>query len=478
MKRSELLFNIVSIPLDALSLLLAALVSFYVRTGYASRYVPVAFVPNAHHFLRLAAIATPIVILIYALFGLYNLTATRKFSQEFAKIFNGSSMALLAIIVLFFFDQQFFQSRLIVIIAWAAAIIIVTIMRAILKRIQVACLNRGYGLHSLVIIDGEDSDKFLVRQLQQNKSLGYRVTAVLHSSSDIIQQLEELYKHHKVEEIFQLNPLLSDDRTLEIVQFSRSKGLNFNFVPNLFNVQRNAVETEEIEGMPYITLKNTPLDGWGKIAKRIFDVACASLCLVITSPVFLVVAVWIKLDSPGKVLYTAPRGGKDKDFAFLKFRTMYSHMSVGDGYGGEEAEKIRHELWKVNARGGESGPFLKIKDDPRVTRVGRILRKTKLDEIPQFINVLRGDMSMVGPRAHVIDEVERYRNKYRRIFTLKPGIFGLSQISQISWPDLPFEEEIRLNTYYIENWSLWLDISTLAKTFYLLFIARKSEENY
>jgi lipopolysaccharide/colanic/teichoic acid biosynthesis glycosyltransferase len=157
---------------------------------------------------------------------------------------------------------------------------------------------------------------------------------------------------------------------------------------------------------------------------------------------------------------------------------MYSHMSVGEGYGGEEAQKIRHDLWKQNARGGESGPFLKIKDDPRVTRVGRILRKTKLDEIPQFINVLRGDMSMVGPRAHVIDEVERYRNRYRRIFTLKPGIFGLSQISQITWPDLPFEEEIRLNTYYIENWSLWLDIWTLVKTFYYLFLAPKVKEDY
>ena len=131
---------------------------------------------------------------------------------------------------------------------------------------------------------------------------------------------------------------------------------------------------------------------------------------------------------------------------------------------------IKNDFW--------GRPFLKIKDDPRVTRVGRILRKTKLDEIPQFINVLRGDMSMVGPRAHVIDEVERYRNRYRRIFTLKPGIFGLSQISQITWPDLPFEEEIRLNTYYIENWSLWLDIWTLTKTFYYLFLAPKAKEDY
>ena len=478
MKRSELLFNIISIPLDTVSLLLAALVSFYIRTGYASRFIPVSFEPDLPRFMHLMSMALPAILLIYAIFGLYNLKATRKFSHEFAAIFSGTSMALLLIIVMFFFDQQFFQSRLIVLIAWAVSIVTVTIMRAILKRIQVVCLNRGYGLHSLVIIDGHDSDRFLVKKLKHDKSLGYVVTAELHDTPELIDELERLYHKGRVEEIFLLNQTLPDDRTIEIVQFARSKGLNFNYVPNLFNVQRSIIETEEIDGMPYITLKNTPLDGWGKVVKRIFDIVCASICLILTSPLFLIIAIWVKLDSPGKVMYAAPRGGKDHDFTFLKFRTMYSHMSVGDGYGGEEALKIRHDLWKQNARGGESGPFLKIKDDPRVTRVGRILRKTKLDEIPQFINVLRGDMSMVGPRAHVIDEVERYRNRYRRIFTLKPGIFGLSQISQITWPDLPFEEEIRLNTYYIENWSLWLDIWTLTKTFYYLFLAPKAKEDY
>ena len=139
---------------------------------------------------------------------------------------------------------------------------------------------------------------------------------------------------------------------------------------------------------------------------------------------------------------------------------------------------MRQDLWKQNVRGGESGAFLKIKDDPRVTRVGKILRKTKLDEIPQFFNVLKGDMSMVGPRAHVIDEVDRYRDQYRRIFSIKPGIFGLSQIAQISWPDLPFEEEIKLNTYYIENWSVWLDIKILAKSFYYIFLGKKNIADY
>ena len=157
---------------------------------------------------------------------------------------------------------------------------------------------------------------------------------------------------------------------------------------------------------------------------------------------------------------------------------MYSHLSVGENYGGKDAEQVRNTLWQKNNRGGSEAPFLKIKDDPRVTKVGRFLRKSKLDEIPQFWNVLKGDMSMVGPRAHVLDEVQKYRNRYQRMFSIKPGIFGLSQTAQMSWEDLPFEEEIRLNTFYIENWSLWLDIKILAESFYLLFFDPKPKGDY
>ena len=182
------------------------------------------------------------------------------------------------------------------------------------------------------------------------------------------------------------------------------------------------------------------------------------MCVVITLPLTLLIWAAIKLDSKGRVIYTAMRGGRGKDFKFYKFRTMHSHLSVGEEYGGDAALKIRQELWKKNDRGDEYSPFLKIKNDPRVTRVGRFLRRTKLDEIPQFWNVLVGDMSMVGPRAHVIEEVGRYRSRYQRMFSIKPGVFGVSQNAQFNWPDLPFEEEIRLNTFYIENWSFLLDL--------------------
>ena len=154
---------------------------------------------------------------------------------------------------------------------------------------------------------------------------------------------------------------------------------------------------------------------------------------------------------------------------------MFQELSVGEEYGGSKAENMRQELWKVNAR---HGPFLKVRNDPRVTRLGRVLRATKLDELPQLLNVLRGEMSLVGPRAHVIEEVELYREKYRRQFTIKPGLTGLTQIAQAREPDLPFEEEIRLNTFYIENWSFALDLKIILNTLLVLFSRAEKKAYY
>jgi exopolysaccharide biosynthesis polyprenyl glycosylphosphotransferase len=478
MKKSELYFNLASVPVDGIMLLLAGIAAFYLRQEQSIIAKPIIYDLRIAEFVHLSYKIIPILLIIFAMLGLYNLRGTRKLLHEFGKVVIGTSLALLIVMLLFFFDQTLFPSRFIILATWGLGILLVMFGRLILKTIQMVQFKRGNGLHKLVIVNGNGSNAALIENVYRNKKYGYKVIAEMEYDDAIFDHLEKLYEDGQVDEVLQANPTLGDDVNLKLVQFARNKGLEFSFVPNLFEVQRNAIETYNVSGVPVISLKNTPLDGWGKVAKRILDIVASFICLILTAPVFLIIYAAIKIDSPGKVIYSALRGGNGKDFLFYKFRSMYSHLSVGDGYGGEEAEKVRQELWKKNDRGGADGPFLKIKHDPRVTRVGRFLRKTKLDEIPQFWNVLKGDMSMVGPRAHVLDEVDRYRNRYGRMFSIKPGIFGISQIAQVSWPDLPFEEEIKLNTYYIENWSLWLDIKILAKSFYLLFISKKPKEDY
>ena len=477
MKRSELIFNILSIPVDIMSLLFAGVMSFYIRLNLET-YFPVLFKPDLKEFVLNLLGVIPILLIIFAFAGLYNLRGTRKFSNEFSRIIAAITIALLLIVFIFFFDQTFFNSRLIILIAWLVSIIILVLARYILKKIQVALLKRGFGLHNLVVVGATQNQHPMLQQIRNDKNFGYEIVAEISDNQNVLEHLDQIYQKNKFEELLQADPSAPAHLNAQLLQFARQKGLTFNYLPDIFDVQRNHLETLTIDGMPVISIKNTPLTGWGSVVKRIFDILLSLISLILTSPLFLVIALAIKIDSKGKVFYAAPRGGHKKDFTFYKFRTMYSHLSVGQEYGGKEAEKVRQELWKVNARGGESGAFLKIKDDPRVTRVGKILRKTKLDEIPQFFNVLRGDMSMVGPRAHVIDEVERYRDQYRRIFSIKPGIFGLSQIAQITWPDLPFDEEIKLNTYYIENWSVWLDIQILVKSFYYIFLGKKNIADY
>jgi exopolysaccharide biosynthesis polyprenyl glycosylphosphotransferase len=480
MKKSELIFNLISIPVDIAALAAAGIVSFYLRL-YAQRYEavgPVLFDLQLGDLMHVLERVIPVLLIVFALLGLYNLRGTRRFIHEFNRILVGTSLGMLVAIVLFFFNQSIFPSRFIILSAWALSILFIIFGRALLKGIQKLLFSRGYGLHRLVIINGQGMDAELIQSMLKDKSYGYKVIAELENKEGLITELEQLYNTSVIDEIMQANPNVTTKENLALVEFARNKGIQFSFVPNLFEVQRNVIELNNFKGVPVISLKNTPLDGWGRVAKRIFDVFASIICIVITLPAYLAIMVAIKLDSKGPIHYGALRGGRGKDFKFYKFRSMHTHLSVGDGYGGAEAEKVRQELWKQSARGGADGAFLKIKNDPRVTRVGRFIRRTKVDELPQFWHVLRGDMSMTGPRAHVLDEVERYRNRYRRMFSIKPGIFGLSQLAQMSWPDLPFEEEIRLNTYYIENWSLWWDIKILVKTFYMLFFAPKPTDDY
>ena len=479
MKKSELIFNLISIPFDALMLLLAGVASFYLRLQPNVISKPIVYLLSLREFLLgYAAFLIPILLVVFALLGLYNLKGVRKLWQEAFRVTVGISLGLLVVIFMFFFDQNIFPSRFIILASWALGILFVVFGRVVIKFLQRWTYAKGIGLHRLVVINGGSTTASVVEKIYADTSLGFKVVKEIAAGPNLMAELEQLYSQQGLDEILQANSALNESESEKLVQYARNKGLAYAFLPNLFDVQKNAVETGSLGGYPVIILKNTPLDGWGKVAKRVLDIVVSAACLAITSPIFLLVAIAIKLDSPGRVIYAAMRGGQGRDFKFYKFRSMYSHLSVGNEYGGDQAEKVRQELWQKNDRGGKDAPFLKIKHDPRVTRVGRFLRRSKLDEIPQFWNVFLGDMSMVGPRAHVLDEVERYRGRYRRMFSIKPGIFGLSQITQVSWPDLPFEEEIKLNTFYIENWSLWLDIKILAKSFWLLFFAKKPKEDY
>lgn len=478
MKRSELFFNLISIPVDIVMLAIAGIVSFYLRYYTESYIGPVLFDLQLDAFLGVLAKIIPVLLVLFALMGLYNLKGTRRFIYEFNRILVGTSLGMLSVMILFFFNQSIFPSRFIILSAWALGIAFVLVGRIVLKSLQEFAFRKGYGLHRLILVNGSGSEAGVIEQFLQNQSHGYKVVGDIPNDENTLAALERLSEAAAIDEVMQASPHATSQQNLELLEFVRRKGLQFSFVPNLFEVQRNIIELDSFKGIPIIKLKNTPLEGWGKVTKRILDIVASIIGLIITLPLSIIIAIAIKLTSPGPVIYNHHRSGYKKEFLFFKFRTMYTHLSTGEKYGSKQADEMLQKLLEETKDENREGPLWKIKDDPRITPVGKFLRKTKLDEIPQFWNVLIGDMSMVGPRPHLPEQVEKYRQHYGRVFSIKPGIFGLTQIAQMNRPTLPFDEEIRLDTFYIENWSLFWDLKILSKSFVMLFFKKKSQDTY
>ncbi|MCK5320443.1 sugar transferase, partial [Candidatus Parcubacteria bacterium] len=228
-------------------------------------------------------------------------------------------------------------------------------------------------------------------------------------------------------------------------------------------------EVNEIAGIPIVEVKKTPLDGWGRIVKRILDLIGSSVLIIILSPILILTAIIIKIDSRGPVffsrkdddslLYRVGQGGNL--FHYFKFRSMV-----------KKCDNLRYsELAGRNTR--DDGPMIKIKDDPRVTGFGKFIRRFSIDELPELFLVFTGKMSLVGPRPHLPEEVARYEHHHKKVLTIKPGMTGMAQISGRS--DLSFEEEVKLDTYYIENWSILLDLSIFLRTPLAVFKSRLAE---
>ncbi|OGE93320.1 MAG: hypothetical protein A3K08_02180 [Candidatus Doudnabacteria bacterium RIFCSPLOWO2_01_41_7] len=411
--------------------------------------------------------------MILAFAGLYNLKGTRRTSAELLKITLAVSSGLLLVVILFFFNQTVFPSRLIILFTWILTIVLISLGRIILRQVQVNMLRRGIGQHRLVIIQPQDVLE-LISDIDRRKELGYRIVAKIDSNlskEQILEELNRIKNHEGIDELLQADTRLHQDVSEALLEFCRDYGIRFNFVPNLYETSVTNIDVETISGIPIIILKRTPLEGWGRVLKRVIDFIISLISLIILSPIFLVIAILIKLSSRGPVFFHQLRAAGLGQFECYKFRTMFYEMSEGTVSG----DKLREELEKQNAR---QGHFVKIKNDPRVTPIGKFLRKTKLDEMPQLWHILIGQMSLVGPRVHMVKEVDHFRNEYKHLFVLKPGATGLTQITQASEkPELSWEEEIKLDAFYIENWSIWLDIYIIFKTF-LILLGRKPKVDY
>ena len=458
MKRSELAISVLTVPLDALAIFGAFLLSYYVR--FEIDVLPVANVIPLDRYVKLAAAITLVWLVVFALLGLYKLQSTRRGLNEFARIIGAVSIgALIVIALIFFFDVDYF-SRFVILFGFLASLVLVAFERAIVRMGQQALFRYGVGVRRAVIVGTGRTAQALARELT-NAHRGYVVLGFVETGRGRrgatqkprvlgrLRDLPGLLQRLRPDELIDADPKLPDRQKLDLVNLAEDEHIDFRFSSNSVELATSRVDVAAVAGIPLMTIRPTPLEGWGRIAKRLFDVVGSLLVMPFVLVLYPFVALAIKLDSRGPVIFKQTRAGREgREFTYYKFRGMVA-----------DAEKQMPKLRKYNE---VSGPVFKMKDDPRVTRVGKLIRKTSLDELPQFFNVLKGDMSLVGPRPPLPAEVKQYTREQRRRLTIKPGITGPWQVSGRS--NIGFDEWVRLDVYYIQNWSLLLDLTILLKT--------------
>ena len=466
MKRSELFFGAILLPIDFLMLLASGAAAYYVRISpYVQRVRPAAFqieLPLAEQ-MQLTAVVSTVIVIIFGVLGLYAMQVTRRALDEFTKIFAGISIGVMLVIMYIFFSAELFQSRFILVAAYIFAIVFVTFGRYVVRRVQKYLLGRGVGIHRVLLAGNGRFSEELAALFAQRPGLGYRVAGVVPNIRHSL--LEQAYKDKGVDVLIQTDPHLSMEDNLLLLDFCEQYKIDYKYIPNLFETHAANVHFRTIGTVPVMELSRTPLDGWGRVAKRAMDIAGSLVGLIFLSPILLATTAALKLNSPGPIFYRQIRIGRNmKPFEIIKFRSMYLEYCVGDNYGGKRAqaeyEKLRQE---ANER---KGPLFKMKDDPRITAVGKVIRHFRIDELPQLLNVLHGEMSLLGPRPHLPQEVAQYSKHHRKLFTIKPGMSGMAQVAGNA--GLAFEEEAKLDIVYIEQWSLRLDIILLLKTFRIL----------
>ncbi len=427
--------------------------------------------------------AIPVRVLMLWYQRAYRLQGAFSYIAEFIKIFKAvliGSLLIIAFTFLFrggFAFREFSYSRGVFALDFLIALIFYSVFHLGLRYLQTLFRRRDINLIPTLIVGTNAEAVQTIRELKDRKDLGYRVMGIVRSDggktgtwnlelgTEILGEFEDLpdiIRNLEIQEVIITDSKIPSEKLFDaMMQLGRKRKVEFRLAPSLFNFLPQKTSVEQIGILPMVRLFREPLSDAERFIKRAFDIIFSAFVLILTSPVLLVVSLLIKFDSRGAILFKQERVGMDgRKFLCYKFRTMRSDAD----------ENIHREAYRKNIAGAseanagdaEKPVFGKVKNDPRITRVGSFLRRTSIDELPQFLNVLRGDMSVVGARPPIPYEVEEYNLQHRKRLDMKPGITGLWQVSGRN--RLTFEEMVQIDLFYIENWSLWLDLKIILLT--------------
>jgi exopolysaccharide biosynthesis polyprenyl glycosylphosphotransferase len=433
-------------------------------------------------YALLLPLVIPIRLLLLRYYDLYRLRGEFSFVEDTARVFRATAIGSLLIVAATFMYRggvayrAFSYSRAVFLFDFLLALASVGAVRMLLRGGQVLVRRRGINLIPTLIVGRGPEAVLCIQEMRARPELGYRVIGIVDNGSiDVaagtsfegvpvignLRSLPEAIRESGANEIIISDPNVPGEALFEImIQTGRRRGVEFRIVPTLLNCLPSKTEIDQVGSLPMVTLFRSPLSNSARLAKRGSDLIIAALALALLSPLWLLIALLIKLDSRGPIFYRQERVGMDgRVFLFYKFRSMRA--------GTDDAKHREFQRRYISGHadsnlGDEQRPAYKLRADDRVTGLGRILRRTSIDELPQLFNVLRGDMSVVGPRPPIPYEVESYELWHRKRLDMKPGITGLWQVSGRN--RLPFDEMVRMDLYYIENWSLLLDLKIILQT--------------
>jgi exopolysaccharide biosynthesis polyprenyl glycosylphosphotransferase len=443
---------------DALFVLITGVSIFWLRFGVAQPLgTRLAFFSSLFGRTQLSFILllSALVVLCCASQGLYSKPRDWGFIAETQQVVKAVGVATALLVFCIFASGNKIVSRVVMTGSGAISVLTLSGWRAARRQVLLRRTAAGHGISRVLMVGAERQGHALARWLEENRHLGYEVCGFLVADPKgddralgSLCDLRAVALAHFVDELFIALPL---DRELvkEMVLEARQLRLGLKIVPDLYDGLAWRAPLHTIGGFPVMDMHWQPIPTLGLALKRAVDISVASLGLVITAPIIAIAALWIRLDSSGPAIYAAPRvGRKGRKFRCYKLRTMVAN-----------ADARKETLRGANER---KGPFFKMEKDPRITRCGQWLRKFSIDELPQLINVWRGDMSLVGPRPHPVDDCDRYTLEDLRRLDVKPGLTGLWQVT--ARRDQSFETNMALDLDYIENWNLWLDMKILLKT--------------
>jgi exopolysaccharide biosynthesis polyprenyl glycosylphosphotransferase len=456
---------------DFVALLAAFSLAYVLRVKYDPRPL-IEQIPALNYFFAVATVL-PLWILVHAFIGLYDQGVYERRFRELGRLLVGAFLGILVVIGYDFVTKKgLFPARLVPVYGLALGFSFLVLFRSFAQLLRRSLYGVGIGISNVLIIGSTAASEQIAEAISNTKKTGLRVLAVVTNQpsrfhaykafDDAIFRLQR-----PIHSIIQTELYRDQEKNNAVLNYAQHNHVAYRFVPGNTDLFVGNITVELFAGLPMIAVHQTALIGWGRIVKRLFDIVVAFVLLILSFPLILLICLAIMLLDPrGGVFFKQVRLTRfNREFQCYKFRTLkkkYNGMLPEEGF----AAMGKPELAKIFRENGDYLP-----DDPRLSKIGIFLRRTSLDEIPQLYNVLKGDISLVGPRALVPRELSVYEKRHT-ILSVKSGLTGLAQVS--GRLDISFDERRKLDLYYVQNWTFWSDLSILLKTIRMVLLGSGS----